>query len=199
MMHGNRFPSGHSRFVSKLNSALRLTKGLEEYMAKTDLPTRSTTQDDQDPSQMQCSHLYPLPSEDYIGQAMPSLLRTWDMTALFIIILFFITNVPTAVAGGAAGLSLWIIGGICFFIPCAIATAQLGVMYPYEGSLYNLTHNAFRAFMSFFFVFFAWLPSSLLILATSDLAVSYIQALNQNWLVQTLQQGLAWTGIVSLP
>ncbi len=167
-------------------------------MAKTDLPTRSTTQDDRDPSERQRFHSYPLQSEAYIGQALPSTLRTWDMIALFIIILFFITNVPTAVAGGAAGLSLWIIGGICFFIPCAIATAQLGVMYPYEGSLYNWTHKAFGGFMSFFVGFCAWLPCSLLILATSDLVVSYIQALNQNWLVQPWQQGLAVMGIVAV-
>src|SRR5215469_700783 len=138
-----------------------------------------------------------LDSEDYAAKALPPVLGTWDMTALFIIILFFITNVPTAVAGGAAGLSLWIIGGICFFVPCAAATAQLGVMYPYEGSLYSWTHKAFGRGMSFFVGFCAWLPSSLLILATSDLTVSYIQALNQSWLVQPWSQGLAVMGIVA--
>src|SRR5215469_1572863 len=145
-----------------------------------------------------------LDSEDYAAKALPPVLGTWDMTALFIVILFFITNVPTAVAGGAAGLSLWIVGGICFFVPCAVATAQLGVMYPYEGSLYNWTHKAFGRGWSFFVGFCAWLPASLLILATSDLAVSYVQFLNQHWLVQPWSQGLAvmvivvFSGIVAI-
>ena len=155
----------------------------------------------QDPTDLRTE---PLESERYVPRAMPNILGWWDMTALFIIILFFITNVPTAVAGGAAGLSLWIIGGIAFFIPCAIATAQLGVMYPYEGSLYNWTHKAFGVHMSFFVAFCAWLPSFLLILATGDLAVSCFQSLNQHWLVQPWQQGLvlmlliAFSGVIAV-
>lgn len=137
-------------------------------------------------------HVYtePLESEQYVPKTMPPILGWWDTLALFIIILFFITNVPTAVAGGAAGLSLWIIGGIAFFVPCALATAQLGLMYPHEGSLYNWTHKAFGRYWSFFVAFCAWLPSFLLILATSDLAVSCFQSLNPKWLVQPWQQGL---------
>ncbi|MGH2478362.1 MAG: hypothetical protein ACRDHW_01705, partial [Ktedonobacteraceae bacterium] len=45
-----------------------------------------------------------LPSEIYVERACPGILNRRDMTALFIVILFFITNVSSAVAGGAAGL-----------------------------------------------------------------------------------------------
>ena len=158
----------------------------------------------QDAAEKKLSHMEPLESERYVPRAMPNILGSWDMTALFIIILFFVTNVPTAVAGGAAGLSLWVIGGIAFFVPCAIATAQLGLMYPYEGSLYNWTHKAFGGYMSFFVAFCAWLPSFLLILATSDLAVSCFQSLNPKWLVQPWQQGLvlmllvAFSGVIAV-
>ncbi len=140
----------------------------------------------------------PLASEDYVVRALPPVLTTRDLITLFVVILFFITNVPSAVAGGAAGITLWLVGGLCFFIPCGIATAQLAVMFPYEGSLYSWTHKAFGGFMSFFVGFCAWVPSPLLILATGDLAISYLQGLNQNWLTQPWSQGVVLLGIIML-
>jgi amino acid transporter len=131
----------------------------------------------------------PLPSESYVRKALPSILTTWDMTALFILILYFITNDSNAIAGGAAGLSLWVVGGLLFFIPCGIATAQLGVLFPHEGSLYSWTHKTFGGYMSFFVAFAAWVPGSLLLLATSDLIVSIIQGLNPKWLADPRSQG----------
>src|SRR6266566_3475705 len=62
-----------------------------------------------------------LASESYVERALPGVLSTRDMTLLFIIILFFITNVGNAAAGGPAGIALWVIGAVLFFIPCGIA------------------------------------------------------------------------------
>ncbi len=131
-----------------------------------------------------------LPSEEYIVKAMPSILGTLDMTAIFLIIIFFITNATTSVAGGAAAFTYWIIGAVTFFIPCVIATAQLGVMFPHEGSLYNWTHKAFGGYWSFFVAFCAWFPGVLVILSAGDLVVAYIQGLNSNWLIEPWQQGV---------
>ncbi len=137
-----------------------------------------------------------LPSEDYIEKAFPRVHTTWDLTCLFVIILFFITNDGTAAAGGPAGLTLWVIGGLLFFIPCAIATAQLGVLFPHEGSLYSWTHKAFGGYWSFLVGFSAWVPSSLLILATSDLVVSNVQGLNPKWLADPRSQGAAMLVVI---
>src|SRR6266568_3332572 len=138
----------------------------------------------------------PLASEDYVLRALPPILTTRDLIALFVIILFFITNVPNAVAGGTAGMTLWLVGGLLFLIPCGIVTAQLAVMFPHEGSLYSWTHKAFGGFMSFFVGFCAWVPSSLLMLATADLAVSILQGLNAKWLVESWEQGVALLVII---
>lgn len=132
-----------------------------------------------------------LESESYSERALPGMLTTRDLTFLFVIILFFITNDSNAVAGGPAGMALWMMGGIFFFIPCGIATAQLGVLFPYEGSLYSWTHHTFGGFMSFFVGFASWVPGPLLILATAELVVNIVQGLNANWLVQPWQQGAA--------
>src|SRR2546430_2241580 len=137
-----------------------------------------------------------LPSESYVEQTLPGILSTRDLVCLFVIVLFFVTNVGNAVAGGPAGLSLWVIGGIVFFIPCAIASAQLGVLFPYEGSLYSWTHRAFGGFMGFFVGFAAWVPGSLLILATAELVVNLLQGLNAQWLTAPWSQGVVLLVII---
>jgi amino acid transporter len=136
-------------------------------------------------------------------KAMPQILGRRDMTATFVIIIFFITNATTAVAGGAAAFTYWTLGAITFFIPCVIATAQLGVMFPHEGSLYNWTHKAFGGYWSFFVGFCAWFPGVLVIISAADLVVTFVQGLNSNWLTEPWQQGtvilllIVFSGIVA--
>jgi amino acid transporter len=131
-----------------------------------------------------------LDSEVYVGQTMYSFLTGFGLTALFVVILFFMTNVSNAVAGGAAGLTLWVVGGVFFLLPCSVATIQLGILFPYEGSIYSWTHRSFGPFMSFFVGFVAWIPGPLLILSIADLIISLLQGLHSQWLPAPWQQGM---------
>ena len=140
----------------------------------------------------------PLASEEYVTKAMPPILGTFDMTATYLMIIFFITNATTAAAGGAAAFTYLILGGITFFIPCVIATAQLGVMFPHDGSLYNWTHKAFGGYWSFFVAFCAWFPGVLVIISAGDVVVAYIQGLNSNWLIQPWQQGVVLILLIAI-
>ncbi len=140
----------------------------------------------------------PLLSENYSRRVLPPVMNTRAMTALFVLVLFFITNVPTAVAGGPSGLTLWLVGGVCFFIPCGIACAQLGGMFPNEGGIYNWTYQIMGGGWSFFVLLISWLPGPLLIVATGDLLVTYLQSLNQNWLVQPWQQALVLIAVIAV-
>lgn len=142
------------------------------------------------------SRLQTLPSEEYVVKAMPPILGTFDMTATYLVAIFFIVNAATAASGSAAAFTYLILGGITFFLPCVIATAQLGVMYPREGSLYNWTHKALGGYWSFFIGFCAWFPGVLVIASGADIAMVYIQGLNPNWLTQPWQQGLVIIGII---
>jgi len=139
-----------------------------------------------------------LVSEEYAVKAMPSILGTLDMTAVYLIAIFFIVNAVTAASGGAAAFTYLLLGAGAFFIPCVIATAQLGTMFPHEGSLYNWTHRALGGYWSFFIGFCAWFPGVLVIVAGADIVVSYIQGLNSNWLTQPWQQGLVLIFIIAL-
>jgi glutamate:GABA antiporter len=137
-----------------------------------------------------------LPSEAYTVQAMPNVMGSLNMTAIYLIAVFFIVNAVTAASGGVAAFTYLALGAVTFFVPCAIVTAQLGVLHPHEGSLYNWTHRALGGYWSFFIGFCAWFPGVLVIVAGADIVVSYIQGINGNWLVQPWQQGLALACII---
>ena len=129
-------------------------------------------------------------SEEYVPRALPQVLGTFDMTAAFIMAVFWVSNVTTIVTGGAAGLTYFILCSVAFFVPCAIVIAQLGVMFPHEGSFYNWTYKALGVFWSFFIALCGWLPGVLSLVSAADVIVSVIQSLNPNWLVPAWQQGV---------
>jgi glutamate:GABA antiporter len=129
-------------------------------------------------------------SEQYSVQTMPPVLGAVDMTAMYLATIFFIGNTgPTAAFGGVASLTYLLIGAVTYYLPCVLATAQLAVLYPYEGSLYNWTSRAMGRRWGFFAAFGYWLPNVLAIIGASDGLVTYLQGLNNNWLVQPWQQG----------
>lgn len=138
-----------------------------------------------------------LPSEEYTAKTMPKVAGPLGLTATYVLIIFFITNTPSAIAAGAGTFTFWIVGGLTFFIPCAICTAQLGHMFPHEGSLYNWTHRAFGGYWSFFVSFCAWFPCILLMIVAADGVVGYLQGLNPNWLIAPWQQGVVLMLIVA--
>lgn len=139
-----------------------------------------------------------LPSETYVPEAMPTILNTRDMIATYLVAVFFIVNAAIAAQGGPAAFTYLIIGALTFFLPSAIATAQLGHMFPHEGSLYNWTHKALGRYWSFFIGFCAWFPGVFVIIAGADISISLIQGLRPNWLTEPWQQGIAIVGILVL-
>ena len=139
-----------------------------------------------------------LPSETYIAKTMPSILGTVDMTATFVFSIFFIANAVNAALGGVSAITYLLLGGITFFVTCVVAVAQLSSMFPNEGSLYNWTYKALGRFWSFFIGLCFWLPGVLVIIASADTFVSYLQGLNNQWLPQPWQQGLVIVAVLAL-
>lgn len=136
-------------------------------------------------------------SETYPPRVMPRLLGAGDLTALFLLNVFWVTNVTPLAAGGMASFTYWIIGGTLFFIPCSLVLAQLAALFPHEGSLYNWTHHALGPGWAFFVGICAWLPGVLSIVNAAAAFVSCLQALNPAWLVLSWQQGLAIFGVLA--
>ena len=51
------------------------------------------------------------------------MLTTFDMVAIFVAIVLFITNAAVIQSAGPAAFGWWIIGFVVFLVPCAIATS----------------------------------------------------------------------------
>ena len=73
-----------------------------------------------------------LSSETYPPRTLPAVLGAGDLTALFLLNVFWVTNVTPLAAGGNASFTYWLIGGLLFFVPCrfhdlrhSLATALL--------------------------------------------------------------------------
>lgn len=139
-----------------------------------------------------------LPSESYVSKAMPPVLGTFDLTAVCVLGMLYLTNSTTAASSGAAALLLWLLGGAFYFLPSVIVSAQLGVLFPHDGSLYNWTHHALGRYWSFLIGFCWWLPGPLLIVTSAATMISYLQGLNHSWLTEPWQQGLAILGLILL-
>ncbi len=138
-------------------------------------------------------------SERVAGGILPKVLTTFDMVAIFVAIVLFITNSAVIQSAGPSSYGWWVIGFIVFLIPCAVATGQLGVMFPGEGSIYLWTHKAFGAFWGFFAGFCAWWPGVLVMVATGTVTVSFINYAFPStaaWSVQ--EQGLVIAAMVVL-
>ncbi|WP_376793710.1 APC family permease [Thermogemmatispora sp.] len=139
-----------------------------------------------------------LMSESYVPRTMPVQLNTLDMTANYMLLLFNITISTLLVGSGAAGISYLLLGALVFFLPCAVVTAQLALLFPHEGALYNWSYKALGQYWSFFSGFCAWLSGALLIIGGPELFVTYLQNLHSGWLSEPWQQGLVIIGLLIL-
>jgi amino acid transporter len=113
-------------------------------------------------------------SERVAGGMLPRVLNTFDMVAIFVSVVLFITNAAVIQSAGPAAFGWWIIGFLAFLIPGAIVTGQLGRMFPGEGSIYLWTQKAFGSFWGFFAGFCAWWPGVLVMVATGTVVLSYL-------------------------
>lgn len=113
-------------------------------------------------------------SERVAGGMLPRVLNTFDMVAIFVSIVLFITNAAVIQSAGPAAFGWWIVGFLAFLVPGAIVTGQLGRMFPGEGSIYLWTQKAFGPFWGFFAGFCAWWPGVLVMVATGTVVLAYL-------------------------
>src|SRR5881296_3632007 len=137
-------------------------------------------------------------SERIAPGMLPRVLNSFDMTIIFVAIVLFIVNASAIQQAHQAAYTFWIIGFVLFLIPGAFVTAQLGQMFPQEGSLYVWTQKALGPFWGFFAGFCAWWPGVLVMIATGDAVVSLIQQLNSGFLTEAWQQGLVIIAVIAL-
>ena len=129
-------------------------------------------------------------SERIAPGMLPRVLNTTDMTIIFLAIVLFVVQASVIQPAGPSAYVYWLLGFLLFLIPGAIVTAQLGQMFPQEGSLYVWTQKALGPFWGFFAGFCAWWPGVLVMVATSDLVVTIWQFIDTGSLSKTWEQML---------
>jgi amino acid transporter len=129
-------------------------------------------------------------SERVAPGMLPRVLNSLDMSIIFLAIVLFIVQASVIQPAGPSAFVYWIGGFLLFLIPGALVTAQLGLMFPQEGSLYVWTQKALGPFWGFFAGFCAWWPGVLVMVATSDLVVTIWQFIDNGALPKPWHQML---------
>lgn len=129
-------------------------------------------------------------SERLAPGMLPRVLNSFDMTIIFVAIVLFVVNASAIQQAHQAAYTYWILGFLLFLIPGALVTAQLGQMFPQEGSLYVWTQKALGPFWGFFAGFCAWWPGILVMVATGDAVVTIWQFVDTGGLPKAWEQGL---------
>jgi amino acid transporter len=129
-------------------------------------------------------------SETVAPTLVGRVLNSFDLVVIFVALVLFIPNASTVQSAGPATFVFWILGFLTFLIPGAFVTAQLGRMFPEEGSLYVWTHKALGSFWGFFAGFAAWWPGVLVMILAGSLVVSLSQAIDSNLFTRPWQAGL---------
>ncbi|MDP9319019.1 MAG: APC family permease [Actinomycetota bacterium] len=115
-------------------------------------------------------------SEQLAPVLLAKSLNAFDLVVIFIGIVLFITNSAGWQFVGPAAFIYLIVAYLTFFIPGAFVTAQLGNMFPEEGSIYVWTHKALGPFWGFFAGFVAWWPGPLVMVLAGTLVVTLSQS-----------------------
>ncbi|MFL5627437.1 MAG: APC family permease [Ktedonobacteraceae bacterium] len=133
-----------------------------------------------------------LPSEHLRANWLPRVLSTRDLTVLCLFSVLLVSNVPFIAAAGGASFWYWCLGFLAFLIPTALIGVQLYRLFPGEGAVYLWANKAFGSFWDTFIGLFCnWFPGALGLTIEAGAVVTYIQALNANWLTLPWQQGTA--------
>src|SRR5713101_8517209 len=129
-------------------------------------------------------------SEKVAPTLVGRVLNSFDLVVIFVALVLFVSNASTVQFAGPASFVFWGIGFLTFLIPGAFVTAQLGRMFPEEGSLYVWTHKALGSFWGFFAGFAAWWPGVLVMILAGSLVVTLSQAIDSSLFGHPWQQGL---------
>jgi glutamate:GABA antiporter len=102
-------------------------------------------------------------------------LGPFDLVVIFVAIVLFINNASGVQFAGPSVFIFWVLAFLTFLITGGFVTAQLGRMFPEEGSLYVWTHKALGPFWGFFAGFVAWWPGPLVMVAAGILVANFLQ------------------------
>lgn len=140
-------------------------------------------------------------SEEIAPVLVARTLTSFDLVVIFVAIVLFINNAAGVQSAGPAMFPYWIVAFLTFLITGAFVTAQLGRMFPEEGSIYPWTHKVLGPFWGFLAGFLAWWPGPIVMVTAGILVATFLQQigtlagssiLSQNWQVGLVVLAVLW-------
>jgi amino acid transporter len=128
-------------------------------------------------------------------------LGSFDLVVIFVAIVLFINNSAGVQFAGPSVFIFWFVAFATFLITGAFVTAQLGRMFPEEGSLYVWTHKVLGPFWGFFAGFVAWWPGPIVMVTAGILVAAFAQQiaafsdteiLTESWQVALVVLAVLW-------
>jgi len=128
-------------------------------------------------------------------------LGPFDLVVIFVAIVLFINNSAGVQFAGPSVFIFWTVAFATFLITGGFVTAQLGRMFPEEGSLYVWTHKALGPFWGFFAGFVAWWPGPIVMVTAGILVANFVQQiaafgnhaiLTENWQIGVVVLAVLW-------
>jgi amino acid transporter len=133
-------------------------------------------------------------------------LGPFDLVVIFVAIVLFINNSAGVQFAGPSVFIFWVVAFATFLITGGFVTAQLGRMFPEEGSLYVWTHKVLGPFWGFFAGFVAWWPGPIVMVAAGILVANFAQQvaafftcggapcaiLTENWQIGVVVLAVLW-------
>jgi glutamate:GABA antiporter len=113
-------------------------------------------------------------------QVLPKVLSTFDLVAVYVFIIFFVSGSSIMAGGGWASMSMWIAGLVLFLIPAAMAVLELGGLWPSQGGVYVWAYRTMNERWAFLGGFLSWIPVILAGTLNPAAILSYL-GLAFNW------------------
>src|SRR2546421_12395732 len=117
----------------------------------------------------------PMVSEQIAPVLVARTLGPFDLVVIFVAVVLFINNAAGVQFAGPSMFIFWIVAFATFLITGGFVTAQLGRMFPEEGSLYVWTHKVLGPFWGFFAGFVAWWPGPIVMVTAGILVANFLQ------------------------
>lgn len=102
-------------------------------------------------------------------------LKRFDLMALYFALIFGSYGAAQMTADGWAGIPMLILAAVTFLLPTALASYELGTLFPGEGGIYIWAHKAVGSIHGFIAGWLSWVPIFLLLPLGAATIVAHIE------------------------
>ena len=95
----------------------------------------------------------------HLGASSKKFIGVFTLSMLSVSAIVSLRNLPTTALLGTQTITFFLAAGLCFFIPVALACAELSSGWPKEGGVYLWVEEAFGADLGFLAVWLQWMES----------------------------------------